>query len=148
MLIWGWTLVWWCMLIWWYDLVWRWTLVWWCMLIWWYEDVVWKKLFKNVMIWCMLEDFFIWCMLIWFDPSCVVDVVGEICLKFYFDMMHVDMIWVHLLLMYASCLWCFCLWNFIKAATSCGQHRPTVLHAGLGIRQGSSCLFHREWSGK
>ena len=102
-----------------------------------------------MMIWCMLEDFIlIWCMLIWFDPSCVVVVVGGICLKFYFDMMHVDMIWVHFLFMYALCLWCFCLWNFIKAATSCGQHRPTVLHAWLRIRQGSSCPFHRERRGK
>ena len=87
----------------------------------------------------------------------------------FFDMMHVDMIWsimcsssywrnmLKILFWYdlsslfvyvCLCLWCFCLWNSIKAATSCGQHRPTVLHAGLGIRQGSSCPFHRERRGK
>ena len=90
---------------------------------------------------------------------------------FYFDMMHVDMIWsimcsrccwrnmlkmnpsscnqeISFFVYVCLCLWCFCLWNFIKAGTSCGQHRPTVLHAWLRIRQGSSCPFHRERRGK
>ena len=93
----------------------------------------------------------------------------DVCWRIFFYMMHVDMIWsimcsrccwrnmlkilswydLSSLFVYVClCLWCFCLWNSIKAATSCGQHRPTVLHAGLGIRQGSSCPFHRERRGK
>ena len=167
---------------------------WWCMLIWWYEDVGGIFLFTNMMIWCMLEDFF--CLKIWWYDACWSDdacwyddmkmLFGDNTLKmnvggFFCDMMHVggfvfidmsnvDMIWSimcsrycwRIFLWYDAwwydfdmmhvyvclCLWCFCLWNFIKAATSCGQHWPTVLHAGLGIRQGSSCLFHRERRGK
>ena len=95
----------------------------------------------------------------------------DVCWRIFFDMMHVDMIWsimcsrccwrnmlkmnpsscnqeISFFVYVCLCLWSFCLWNFIKAATSRGQHRHMILHAGLGIRQGSSCPFHRERRGK
>ena len=137
-------------------LVWRWTLVWWCMLIWWYEDVVWRKYIQDELYLKKIVN----------KNDDIMHVGG-----FYFDMMHVDMMWsimcsrccwrnmlkmnpsscnqeISFFVYVCLCLWCFCLWNFIKAGTSCGQHRPTVLHAWLRIRQGSSCPFHRERSGK